>query len=155
MTVIFLFFLSFLFLGYSIDPYKRVVIIDSIRQILIICIKGIISCCKLSPKTYFLNNIKKVIIFITWKNDEKIGFNKLYFMNCDLISTDGMKESLFEDVEYDARKLSEYLTFFKKYFDTEFKPADDGNNLGIPKEEDNNIDMKPSMNEDAAIQIFA
>ena len=149
-------FLFFLF--FCLCPYKRVVIIDSIKQILIIYSKAFIPCCKLAPKTFVLNSIKKVIIFITWKNDPKIGFNKLYFINCDLVSTNDMRENLFENVEYNENKLNEFLAFFRKYFETEFKPAEDDNN---PIEEinthvpDENIMIKPSANEGAATPVFA
>lgn len=149
----FLFFIFFCFC-----PYKRVVIIDSIKQILIIYTKAFIPCCKLAPKTFVLNSIKKVIIFITWKNNPKIGFNKLYFINCDLVSTNDFRENLFENVEYNENKLNEFLAFFRKYFETEFKPAEDDNN---PIEEinthvpDENIMIKPSANEGAATPVFA
>ena len=144
--------------------YKRVIIIDKIKNILISCDKGMIPCCKLTPKTFFLNTIKKVIIYITWKNDEKIGFNKLYFMNCDLISNEGMKENLFIDVKYNENKLNEYLQFFRKYFDTEFIPADNANPDFLGEQnsqttfitnQNANIDIvtKPDINEDAAMPI--
>ena len=81
-----------------------------------------IPCCKLEPKTFFLNSIKKVIIFITWKNDPKIGFSKLYFINCDLISTNGLKESLFENAEYSETKLKLMSEAKKSESKSELKP---------------------------------
>ena len=170
-VIIFLTFIASIFIWvpvffifiYCQDPYKRVIIIDKIKSILISCDKGMIPCCKLNPKTFFLNTIKKVIIYITWKNDEKIGFNKLYFMNCDLISNEGIRENLFLNVEYNENKLNEFLTFFRKYFDTEFIPADNANPdfpieqnsqaLFSPNQNDIDITTKPDLNEDAAMPI--
>ena len=84
-------------------------------------------------------------------------------MNCDLISNEGMKENLFIDVKYNENKLNEFLTFFRKYFDTEFKPADNANpgfpieqNIQatfIPNQNDIDIVTKPDINEDAAMPI--
>ena len=145
-TIFLIIFLPFFFIFFSIQPYKRLAIIDSIKRILVIYNKALIPCCKLEPKTFSLNNIKKIIIFITWKIDENCEFNKLFFMNCDLISTDEIKESLFANVDYDANKLNEYLAFFKKYFDTEFKPADNGKNPNFSNEDENNYDTNPSIN---------
>ena len=139
-------FFTVFFIFFSIQPYKRLAIIDSIKQILVIYNKALIPCCKLEPKTFSLNNIKKIIIFITWKIDENCEFNKLFFLNCDLISTDEIKESLFANVDYDANKLNEHPAFFKKYFDTEFKPADNGKNPNFSNEDENNYDTNPSIN---------
>ena len=108
-----------------------------------------IPCCKLEPKTFFLNSIKKVIIFITWKTDPKFGFSKLYYINCDLISTNGMKESLFENAEYSETKLNAILAFFRKYFDTEFKPAEE-NDLKTPEE---NIEIEPPIKKGEATPV--
>ena len=66
-TIFLIIFLPFFFIFFSIQPYKRLAIIDSIKQILVIYNKALIPCCKLEPKTFSLNNIKKIIIFITWK----------------------------------------------------------------------------------------
>ena len=155
MTFVYIILFPFFFILYCTQPYKRFVIIDSIKQILILCSKAMIPCCKLGAKTFALNSIKKVVVFITWKADEKIGFKKLYFINCDLISIDGMNERIIDNIEYEENKLNDYLTFFRKYFDTEFKPADGEKNPDFPNTEENNIDTKPSMNEDAPLPIFA
>ena len=143
---------------YSIFPYKKMVIIDEIREILILFDKALIPCCKLNKKTFFMNSIKKVIIYITWTTDTKIGFNKIYFINCELISTNDMKEILFEKIENKQNKLNEILEFFRKHFDTEFKPAEDQKN---PIEENNMISAVPekneitqSTNEDAAKPVY-
>ena len=165
MYLIFIWFPVLFFIFYCRFPYKRLVIIDKIKNILILCSKGMIPCCKLDPKTFYLNSIKKVIIYITWINDTKIGFNKLYFMNCDLISTEGMRENIIYGIEYNENKLNEYLTFFRKYFETEFIPADNqnpnfpsGDNsqaLFVQNQDDNDMIAKPSINEDAAMPINA
>ena len=163
LCIIFIWFpFSFIFF-FCRYPYKRVIIVDLIRNILIICDKGMIPCCKLEPKTYFINIIKKVILYITWKKDEKIGFNKLYFINCDIISTEGENEILFSDIEYTEEKLKKFLTFFRTYFDTEFRPSDKENILDLPNEVNNNIitnsgidninEVKPLNNEDDAAPI--
>ena len=122
-----------------------------------------IPCCKLKPKTYFINSIKKVIIYITWKKDETIGFNKLYFINCDIISIEGENEILFSDIEYTEEKLNKFLTFFRTYFDTEFRPVDNKYIPDLPNEINNpmttntgfdeNKEVKPLQNEEAAIPV--
>ena len=155
----------FFFLFYCATPYKKVVIIDEIKNILIICSKGIIPCCKLEPKTYFLNNIKKVIIYITTKPDPKIWFKKLYFINCNLVSLDGQEEPLFNDIAYDDnQKVNEIVGYFRKHFETEFRPEEDTKNSNLLPQDNNNIttnqndnyiDSKPSINEEAAMPIFA
>ena len=165
MYLIFIWFPVLFFIFYCRFPYKRVVIVDKNKNILILCSKGMIPCCKLDPKIFFLNSIKKVIVYITWINDPKIGFNKLYYINCDLISNEGLRENIIFGVQYNENKVNEYLTFFRKYFDTEFIPADN-QNPNFPNEENSqakfapnqdDIDTisKPSINEDAAMPINA
>ena len=163
LCILFLWCPAFFILFFCVDPYKRVIIVDLIRNVLIICDRGMIPCCKLKPKTYFINSIKKVIIYITWKKDETIGFNKLYFINCDIISIEGENEILFSDIEYTEEKLNKFLTFFRTYFDTEFRPADNKYIPDLPNEINNpmttntgfdeNKEVKPLQNEEAAIPV--
>ena len=164
-SILFIWFPVFLIVHFCIMPHKRVVIIDEINKILIICDKGMIPCCKLNPKTYFLDNIKKVIIYITTKPDPKIGFKKLYFVNCIIVSLDGQEETLFKDIGYENdEKLNEIITYFRRHFDTEFRPEDvvkvgdiskEDNNIITTNSDDNYIANKPSINDEAAMPIFA
>ena len=69
-----------------------------------------------------------------------------------------MKENLFENAEYSENKLNEILAFFRKYFDTEFKPSEDEiKPIGEidTQAQDQNIMVKPSANEGAATPVFA
>ena len=147
-------------------PYKRVVAIDE-KKILIIRDKTLIPCC--CPcgykKIYYLNNIKKVVIYMTSKPDPNVGFKKLLSLGCEIVSSDGEKEYLFTEQMCDEQQFNEFQIFFKSYFDTEFKDANTEMKSNLTPEEnepittnsndDNNIKSKPSMNEEAATPIFA
>ena len=163
----FYFFLPFFFLYFFVFAYKRVAIIDEKNKILIIRDKTMIPCCCNCKyqRIYYFNTIKKVVIYITSQPDPNVGFKNLLFINSELISIDWKRENLFAREKYNEQKINEYLTFFKRYFDTEFKPENTemDNNL-TPEEnqpivtnsnEDNNITSKPSMNEEAATPIIS
>jgi hypothetical protein len=98
--------------------------VDKKNKVLIVYDKAIISCCFLNDKSYSLSTIKKIRIFIYSTPDPKIGFNNLYFINCEVYSIDGRKENLFSRVKYDKELFDRYVTFFKKYFDTEVEPIE-------------------------------
>ena len=161
--ILFLWFPVLLILLYTIQPYKKVVYINKIQGILIFYDTGIIPCCKLKAKQYFLASIKKVIIYITSKPDPKIGFQKLYFSNCDMISTEGERESLFNNISYDENRINDFIIFLRKYIEVEFQPIDnnkdgnliDLNNINTNSGENNNIATKLSLNEDPALPAYA
>ena len=157
-----------IFFGFF-TPYKRIVTIDEERKTLIIGNKGIMGCCYFNETTYHLSQIKKVRIFVTWKPDPKIGFNKLYFVNCEIYSLTDEKNDLFVDVPYEEGKFNQFIAFFQRHLTTEFEPIEnaisainvipvDGNNtIGIsPVDNSAPIDQviaKPSINESAALPV--
>ena len=165
--IILIWFPVLFFCFYCAAPYKRVVIIDEDKQILIVCNKGMIPCCKLNPKSYALKNIQKVRIYVTWQPDPNIGFNKLYCINCEIYSIDGQNEELFSTIKYDKETFDRYISYFKKHFNTEFEPiemakrADEYSGLNNGNIVDNNypeekdiIETKPIVDESAALPIL-
>ena len=80
-----------------------------------------IPCCNLNPKSYSLTTIKKIRIYVYSTPDPQIGFNKLYFINCEIYSINGDKEILFSDVKYDKDTFERFVSFFKKHFKTEIE----------------------------------
>ena len=68
--------------------------------------------------------MKKIRIYVYSRPDPTIGFKKLYFINCEIYSIDNEKEDLFVDVKYDKEAFDRYISFFKKYFNTEFEPLE-------------------------------
>ena len=57
--IIFLWAPYMFFCYYCNAPYKKVVIIDKKNKTLIVCSKGMIPCCKLAPRTFRFEIIKK------------------------------------------------------------------------------------------------
>ena len=101
-TVMIIITFPFVFFCYYCNaPYKKVVIIDKKNKTLIVCSKGMIPCCKLAPRTFRFEIIKKIRIYISSKPDPNVGFEKLYFINCEIYSVNDEKEDLFIDVKYD------------------------------------------------------
>ena len=98
--------------------------IDKKNKILIIYNTGVIPCCKLTPKSYGLNDIKKIRMYVYSTPDRKVGFNKLYFINCEIHSLNEIKEELFSEVRYDKETFDRCTLFFKKYFETEIEPLE-------------------------------
>ena len=94
--------------------------IDETKNFLIIYLVAIIPCCKLSPKkSYNLNEIEKIRIYVHSTPNPTVGFGKLYYINCKIYSKNGGEEYLFSNVEYDENTFDRYVSFFKKYFETE------------------------------------
>ncbi len=122
--IFFLWFPIFPIMWYFREPYKRIIQIDKKSNTLLVYDTGLISCCKLTPKPYSLNNIKKIRIYVYSMPDPKVGFNKLYFVNCEIYSLNGEKEELFHDTKYDKEIFDKYEQFFKKYFETEIEPLE-------------------------------
>ena len=144
-SIIFLWCPFYLIFFGIFTPYKRIVTIDEERKVLIIGSKGIIGCCSFDETTYHLSQIKKVRIFVTWKPDPKIGFNKLYFINCEIYSLEGEKNALFMDIPYEEAKYKQFISFFQRHLDTEFDPLETIFNT-LPKENDL-VDITNSENE--------
>ena len=130
-------FIVFFFYDFFCVAYKRVIIIDEKRKILIICDKGILGCCKLNQKIYEISQLKKARIYVSSKPDPKKGFTKLYFINCDIFSNDGEQESLFGTIDYTEEKFNKVSKFFEKHLNTEV----------VPKE----VKFDPSISEDDII----
>ena len=169
-TIWFTILLPLLFIYYCCNPYKKVVTIDKNNNILIICDKAMIPCCNLNPKSYSLTTIKKIRIYVYSTPDPQIGFNKLYFINCEIYSIDGEKEDLFSAIKYDKESFDRYVSFFKKYFDTEVEPIEMAKDMNILDEfninnpisnsnefpEESEIKTnKPDNNEGAALPVFS
>ena len=116
-----IFFLPF----YIFIPDKTQIIIDEDKKELIKHESGKLSCCcHCDDKTFYLKSIKKIRLYATWRPDPKIGFNKLYYMNCEVISLNDESEKLFENIEYDEKKYAEYAAYFKKHLKTEVEPLE-------------------------------
>ena len=118
-----------------IIPYKRKIVIDEVRKTLVIFMQGIIGCCPTGQRLYNLNQIEKIRLFITSKPDPKVGFNKLYFINCEIYSLEGEKNALFMDIPYEEAKYKQFISFFQRHLNTEFDPLEIIFNT-LPKEND-------------------
>ena len=114
----------FFFFDFCLIAYKRVIIIDEKRKIIIICDKGILGICKLNQKTYEISQVKKVRIYVTSKPDPKKGFSKLYYINCDIFSNNGEQESLFGPIDYTEEKFNKFSKFLEKHLNTEVVPKE-------------------------------
>ena len=138
--------------------FRKVAAIDKKNKTLILGKRGIIKCCCsgciFDRKTYFLHGIKNVKIQLTSKDDPKIGFGKLYFINGYIYSQNNECETLFEDIEYTDEKYNKFVSFFKKYIHTIDEPLEMvKNGCNDPIDSDANI-SKPSPNDDAAMPII-
>ena len=97
-----------------------------------------------SNKTYNLSQIKKVKIYRTSKADPNIVFNKLYYINCCVYSTDGQTDDLFPGIPFNQEKYDEIVTFFKKHFNTEIIPFEtDINTYDVNNDSNDNNDLYP------------
>ena len=145
--------------------------VDKKNKVLKIYDKTLISCgCKHNLKSYYFRTIKKIRIYVYSTPDPKIGFSKLYFINCEIYSVDGQKEDLFSGRKYDKESFDRYVSFFKKYFDTEVEPIEMAKDMNILDEfninnpisnsneypEESEIKTnKPDNNEGAALPVFS
>ena len=130
-------FIFFFFYDFFCIPYKRVIIIDEKRKIIIICDKGILGICKLNQKTYEISQVKKVRIYVTSKPDPKKGFGKLYYINCDIFSNNEEQESLFGTIDYTEEKYNKVSKFFEKHLNSEVVPKEVKVEPLISEEENN------------------
>ena len=127
----------FFFLDFCLITYKRVIIFDEKRKIIIICDKAIIGICKLGQKIYEISQVKKVRIYATSKPDPKKGFGKLYYINCDIFSNNGEQESLFGPIDYTEEKFNKFSIFLEKHLNTEVVPKEVKVEPLISEEENN------------------
>ena len=98
------------------------IIIDEIKEKLLLAGEGIFSCCRCTRfilKTYYLSEIKKIRIYLSSIPDPKIGFHKFYFINCDVYSLNNELESLFSNIEYSKEKFDEFVSFFQGHLNPE------------------------------------
>ena len=155
------------------DQHKKVIIIDKKKKLLILAHRGIISCCDccvFKDKIYDLNEIKNVKIQVSSRDNPKVGFGKLYFINGYVYSTNNDCETLFSDIEYTNEKYNQFISFFKKYVNIIDEPlemikngcnCESIENIEIittknsGDEENNIIEGKPSINESAAIPVVS
>ena len=135
---VFLFFFAIPFIPFVfpviiiwfVDPYKRIIIYDGINKLLKLSYRGILgcscpcACMGTAAKIYNLSQVQKVKIFRTSIPDPKIGFNQIYFINCDIYSTNGQIESLFSNIKYSKEKFDEFVSFFQKHLNTEVIPLE-------------------------------
>ena len=152
-------------------PYKKMMQVDKKNKVLKVYDKALISCgCNRNIKSYYFTTIKKIRIYVYSTPDPKIGFSKLYFINCEIYSVDGQKEDLFSGIKYDKESFDRYVSFFKKYFDTEVEPIEMAKDMNILDEfninnpisnsneypEESEIKTnKPDNNEGAALPVFS
>ena len=151
-----------IFILLTVAPYKRKIVIDEVRKTLVIFMQGIIGCCPTGERLYNFNQIQKIRLFITSKPDPKVGFNKLYFINCEIYSLEGEKNALFMDIPYEEEKYKQFISFFQRHLNTEFDPLEIIFNA-LPKENDlvnitksgneNKMIDKPFIDGSAAIPI--
>ena len=127
----------FFFLDFCLIAYKRVIIFDEKRKIIIICDKAILGICKLNQKTYEISQVKKVRIYVTSKPDHKKVFSKLYYINCDIFSNNGEQESLFGPIDYTEEKFNKVSKILEKHLNTEVVPKEVKVEPLISEEENN------------------
>ena len=146
------------------QPYMNLIIIDKKKKTLTIGTKGVIhcsACCFFVEKVYDLNEVKNVKVQVTYKDDPKKGFGKLYYIESHIYSNNNECECLFSNIDYSKEKYDEYISFFKKYIITEEEPIECAkksiilpNEDEIKTEEQNDIEIKPSINEDPAMPVI-
>ena len=132
MIIFSLFFIPFIFpiiLIWFNTPYKNILVFDGVNKVLIKSFRGICGCCICTCcclggkiKRYYLSQIQKVKIYRTSIPDPNVGFNKIYFINCDIYSIDNQMESLFNNIPFNQDKYDELVSFLKKYLNTEVIP---------------------------------
>ena len=150
LILLFIFFHIFFPLFLFEIPYKKILIFDKINNVLIFTYTGMLGCriSKCSKyyrnKTYNLSQIKKVKIYRTSEADPNIVFNKLYYINCCVYSTDGQTDDLFPGIPFNQEKYDEIVTFFKKHFNTEIIPFEtDINTYDVNNDSNDNNDLYP------------
>lgn len=161
-----------LFYFFAIDiQYKHIAIVDREKKVLIIGSKGVAGCCTccVTYKTEFdLNGIKSVSFRLEERgSDIMFSDNKSYLICCDIYSTRGQKVNLFRYIKYTKEKYNEFVSFFKQFTEV-IEEGVQGKHIGdipgeneiteikeiTPKDEENNIESKPSFNESAPLPLM-
>ena len=141
-----------IYIIFFVTPYKSILVFDGAKKRLIKGNRGLWGCCPYKyscfrniERIYNLSQIQKVKMYRTSSPDPQVAFNKLYFINCDIYSLDNEKEPLFTQVPFSQEKYDEFITFFKKHFNTEIIPLEvDINNYDVNNQD---IDLYPQSNE--------
>ena len=152
-------------------PYKKMMQVDKKNKVLKVYDKALIPCCcDYFVKSYYFTTIKKIRIYVYSKPDPNIGFSKLYFINTEIYSFDLQNEDLFSNIKYDKETFDRFVSFFKKYFDTEVEPIEMAKDMTIfdifhinnPLSNSNQYPLeseistnKPDNNEGAALPVFS
>ena len=154
-SLIFLWF-PFLPYWYLIHiPFKKVIVLDKKKKTIIIGDRGIFNCCCVYNKiTYFLKDIKNAKILVSSRDDPKIGFSKLYFINGYIYSQNNECRTLFSDIAYTKEKYDKFVSVFKKYINTIDEPLEMAKNeCNIEPIENNDYPSRLSIDEYPAMPI--
>ena len=129
-------------------PYKRKIRIDKRNKLLTGYNTSVIPCYELNPKSYDLNNIERIRIYVYSTPDPKVAFNKLYYINCEIYISKEIKDLLFGGVRYDKETLDRFEQFFKRYCETEVEPIEAAKDISEynKKVELNNYNMNNNNN---------
>ena len=164
-----LFFFKFLIL----TPYKQVIRVDKKKKVLFLGTKGMgdcCSCCISYALQYDLEGIKNVKLKIkevngAFKKIFSVSSDKVYFIECEVYSLSGESSRLFKNIRYKKDKYNELVLFFKQFTEVIEEKVQPLNNIktdnDIPSEneittrdEQNNIESKPSFNEAAPMPVM-
>ena len=76
-------------------------------------------------KIYDYSQIKRIKLYLSSRQDEERPFDRLYFMNCDIFSFDGLQDSLFSSLNYDESKFNKFAKTFEKHLNIEVETMED------------------------------
>ena len=102
----------------------------------------------MNPKSYDLNNIERIRIYVYSTPDPKVAFNKLYYINCEIYISKEIKDLLFGSIRYDKETLDRFEQFFKRFCETEVEPIEAAKDISEynKKVELNNYNMNNNNN---------
>ena len=104
------------------SKFRKVFVIDKKNKTLIYGTKGIIKCCcsgcLYNRRTYFLDEIKHVMIQVICIDDNRVCSDKEYFINGYIYSQNNEYQPLFTNIEYTNKKYNKLVSFFQKYIHT-------------------------------------
>ena len=136
----------FLFFPLLFIPNKRVVILDSVKKKIIFCEKNIFGCnLGMKKKIYDYSQIKRIKLYLSSRQDEERPFDRLYFINCDIFSFDGLQDSLFSSLNYDESKFNNFVKTFEKHLNIEVETMEAHKKNSILGDTDDN-QMTPNNN---------
>ena len=91
-------------------------------------------------KIYDYSQIKKIKLYLSSRTDLERPFDRLYFINCDVFSFDGLQDSLFNSFKYDKYIFNYIAKSFEKHLNIEFETMEAyKKNLIINDTKDNQI----------------